>query len=193
MHKALLVVPFALLACGNVPQGELPAATGAQTAQPMSFHQLSATDIHGEPFHMESLKGHKVLVVNTASKCGYTPQYKQLEELYRRYKDSGLVVIGFPSNDFAWQEPGNEEAIAAFCEKNYGVTFPMMSKVRTKGSEQSPVYAWLTRKEQNGVLDSKVKWNFQKYLIDEEGRLVATYPSGQEPLSTPIINWVEGK
>lgn len=159
----------------------------------MKFHELAATDILGQPFDMSGLKGHKVLVVNTASECGYTPQYKQLEELYRRYKDSGLVVVGFPSNDFGGQEPGNEKTIAAFCEQNYGVTFPMMSKVHTKGSEQSPVYAWLTRKEQNGLLDSEVKWNFQKYLIDEDGKLVAMYPSAQEPLSASIINWVEGK
>lgn len=168
-------------------------ATGAQTGKHMTFHQLEAIDIHGQPFDLAGLKGHKVLVVNTASECGYTPQYKQLEELYRRYKERGLVVVGFPSNDFGGQEPGSEETILAFCERNYGVSFPLMSKVHTKGADQSPVYAWLTRKELNGVLDSEVKWNFQKYLIDEDGRLVAMYPSAQEPLSTPIINWVEGR
>ncbi len=167
--------------------------THAQESPTMSFHQLKATDINGNPFDMARLAGHKVLVVNTASECGYTPQYKQLQELYEQYKDDGLVVIGFPSNDFGKQEPGNEEAIAAFCEKNYGVTFPMMAKVHTKGPDQSPVYAWLTRKDLNGKLDSEVKWNFQKYLIDEEGRLVTVLPSAQEPLSDPVINWVENK
>lgn len=159
----------------------------------MNFHTLKAMDINGNSFDMAALKGHKVLVVNTASECGYTPQYEQLEELYQQFKGQGLVVIGFPSNDFGKQEPGDEKTIAAFCQKNYGVTFPLMSKVHTKGEQQSPVYAWLTQKERNGVLDSEVKWNFQKYLIDEQGRLVAVYPSAQEPLSDAILNWVEGK
>ncbi len=158
-----------------------------------SIHQFTATDINGHPFALQDLAGHKMLLVNTASECGYTPQYKQLQELYDRYKDKGLVVIGFPSNDFGGQEPGDEQQIAAFCSKNYGVTFPLMAKVHTKGNAQSPVYAWLTQKKLNGVLDSEVKWNFQKYLIDEQGRLVAMYPSAQEPLGEPIINWVEGK
>ncbi len=159
----------------------------------MNFHTLKAVDINGKPYDLAALKGHKVLVVNTASECGYTPQYEQLEELYRQFKDQGLVVIGFPSNDFGKQEPGDEQTIAAFCQKNYGVTFPLMSKVHTKGELQSPVYAWLTQKKLNGVLDSEVKWNFQKYLIDEQGRLVAVYPSAQEPLSDAILNWAAGK
>lgn len=189
----MAVVPLAMLACGTAPQGA-PGPTASTPTQPtMNFHQLSADDIHGRPFDMASLKGRKVLVVNTASECGFTPQYKQLEELYERYKDKGLVVVGFPSNDFGGQEPGDEKQIAAFCTKNYGVTFPMMAKVYTKGPEQSPVYAWLTQKKLNGVLDSEVKWNFQKYLIDEQGRLVAMYPSKEEPLSPEIINRVEGK
>lgn len=192
MRNAILLLPLAMLGCGSSPE---PAFTIDQSSQaaPMDFHQLSATDINGRPFDMAGLKGHKVLVVNTASECGFTPQYKQLEELYQRYKDEGLVVLGFPSNDFGGQEPGDEMEIAAFCEKNFGVTFPLMSKVSTKGEGQSPVYAWLTRKAKNGKLDSEVKWNFQKYLIDEEGRLVAMHPSAQEPLSAPIINWIEGK
>lgn len=133
------------------------------------------------------------MVVNTASECGYTPQYEQLEELYRTYKDRGLIILGFPSNDFGGQEPGTEADIAAFCRKDFGVTFPLMSKVHTNGADQSPVYAWLTSKAANGVLDSEVKWNFQKYLVDEEGRLVEMLPSAQEPLSTPVLNWLDGK
>ncbi len=159
----------------------------------MNFHDLKTIDIQGNRYDLAQLAGHKVLVVNTASECGFTPQYKQLEELYERYKDKGFMVIGFPSNDFGGQEPGNEATIGAFCQKNYGVTFPMMSKVHTKGADISPVYSWLTQKKLNGVLDSEVKWNFQKYLIDERGRLVTVYPSAQDPLSSAIINWVEGK
>ncbi len=189
----MAVVPLAVLACGTAPQGTPMQAASTPIPAPMNFHQLQANDINGRAFDMASLKGRKVLVVNTASECGFTPQYKPLEALYERYKDKGLVVIGFPSNDFGGQEPGSEEQIAAFCTKNYGVTFPMMAKVHTKGEQQSPVYAWLTQKKLNGVLDSEVKWNFQKYLIDEDGRLVAMYPSKQEPLSPEIINWVEGK
>jgi glutathione peroxidase len=193
MRRFLIILTSALFGCGagynppNPPQGPGKSPTN------MSIHQFTVTDIHGQPYDLASLKGHKVLVVNTASECGFTPQYKQLEELYETYKDRGLVVIGFPSNDFGGQEPGSEQQIAAFCRKNYGVTFPMMAKVHTKGPDQSPVYAWLTQKKRNGKLDSEVKWNFQKYLIDEEGRLVTVYPSAQEPLSDPIINWVEGK
>jgi glutathione peroxidase len=187
MRNTILILPLALFGCGI-------ATTGSTQNQPtMSFHQLKAVDINGNSYDMAQLAGHKVLVVNTASECGFTPQYKQLEELYEQYKDEGLVIIGFPSNDFGKQEPGDEKTIAEFCQKNYGVTFPMMSKVHTKGGQQNPVYAWLTQRKLNGVLDSEVKWNFQKYLIDEEGRLVTMYPSAQEPLSEAIINWVEGK
>jgi glutathione peroxidase len=158
----------------------------------MSFHDLSATDINGKPVSLSEFKGKKVLVVNTASECGYTKQYAQLQELYAMYQDKGLVVIGFPCNDFGGQEPGSEAEIATFCQKNYGVTFPMMSKISVKGDDVSPVYQWLTSKEQNGVLDAKVKWNFHKFLIDEEGRLVAEYGSGTTPLDDKILDWVKG-
>lgn len=167
------------------------AAQEKSTPETMSFHDLSAVDINGRPFSFSALKGHKVMVVNTASECGFTPQYKQLEELYGKYKAAGFIIIGFPSNDFGGQEPGDEKQIAAFCEKNFGVTFPLMAKVVTKGAGQSPVYAWLTKKSENGVLDSEVKWNFQKYLIDENGRLVEMLPSAVEPLSEPVLHWLD--
>ena len=158
----------------------------------MSFHALSATDIHGNVVSMDSFRGKKVLVVNTASECGYTRQYAQLQELYEAYKDQGLVVVGFPCNDFGGQEPGTEAQIEAFCQKNYGVTFPLMAKVHVKGKEVHPVYQWLTSKAQNGVMDETVRWNFHKFLIDEEGRLVAAYGSGTTPLDDKILNWVKG-
>jgi glutathione peroxidase len=167
-----------------MPSG--PAASAA-------FYDLSATTIDGQPYAFSQLKGHKVMVVNTASECGFTPQYKQLEELYEHYKDKGFIIVGFPSNDFGGQEPGDEHAIAQFCQKNYGVTFPMMSKVVTHGKGQSPVYAWLTQKALNGKSDSEVKWNFQKYLIDEDGHLVDVLPSAQEPTSERVLNWLDGK
>ena len=163
------------------------------TTEPMGLYTLQTTDINGKEFDLAQLKGHKVMVVNTASECGFTPQYRQLEELYVKYKDSGFLIVGFPSNDFGGQEPGDEKQIAAFCSKNYGVTFPMMSKVATKGPDQSPVYAWLTQKAKNGKLDSEVKWNFQKYLIDEQGNLVEMLPSAVEPLSDKVLNWLDDK
>lgn len=180
-----------LMSCDMVQVGPVKVPLDRPEPKPMAFYDLSTLDIQGAPFPFKELAGHKVIVVNTASECGYTPQYAQLEELYQRYKDKGLVIIGFPSNDFGGQEPGTEEQIAGFCQRNYGVTFPLMAKVSTHGKDQSPVYAWLTKKAQNGVLDSEVKWNFQKYLIDEQGRLVTVQPSAVEPLSDAIIEWIE--
>ncbi len=158
----------------------------------MSFHELSATTLSGEVIHMDQFEGRKVIVVNTASECGYTGQYQQLQELYERYKTDGLVVIGFPSNDFGGQEPGTEQEIAAFCEQNYGVTFPMMAKVSIKGDEKHAVYNWLTSKDQNGVMNATVKWNFNKFLIDERGKLVKHLPSSVAPLDDEILKWVKG-
>lgn len=158
-----------------------------------SFYALSATDINGQPFSFAQLKGHKVMVVNTASECGFTPQYKKLEELYEAYKDKGFIVIGFPSNDFGGQEPGDEKAIAAFCTENYGVTFPMMSKVVTKGDGQHPVYQWLTRKARNGAADNEVKWNFTKFLVNEDGSLHSVLGSPVGPMSEAVTGWIEGR
>ncbi len=160
-------------------------------AQTNSIHQFKVKDINGETFDMASLKGKKVLIVNTASKCGFTPQYEQLQELYEKYKDSGFMIIGFPANDFANQEPGSNAEIKEFCTMNYGVTFPMMDKISTKGDNQAPLYEWLTQKSKNGVLDSEVSWNFQKYMIDEEGKLVDFAPPKESPMSEKIIAWIE--
>ncbi len=158
-----------------------------------SFHDFKTKTLSGEAFDFSSLKGKKILIVNTASKCGNTPQYKELEALYRKYKDKGFVVIAFPANNFMNQEPGTAEEIAEFCEINYGVTFPLMQKISVKGKDQDPIYAWLTNKSKNGKLDSEVKWNFQKYLIDEDGQLVGVIPPKESPHSEKIINWIEGK
>ena len=141
-------------------------------SQNKSFHDFQAKTIDGEMFNFSSLKGKKVLVVNTASKCGLTKQYKLLQELYDEYGGDDFTIVGFPSNDFMKQEPGTNGEIKAFCQKNYGVTFLMMEKVPVKGSKAHPVYKWLTQKEQNGVLDAPMKWNFQKFMIDENGKLL---------------------
>jgi glutathione peroxidase len=158
-----------------------------------SFHDFVVTDIQGNPFPLSQLKGKKVLIVNTASKCGFTPQYEQLEKLYQEYGKNGFIVIGFPSNNFFRQEPGSNDDILAFCQKNYGVSFPMMSKISVKGQDMHPLYKWLTKKELNGRMNSNVTWNFQKYLIDEEGELIGMVVPKKSPYSPEIVTWLEGR
>jgi glutathione peroxidase len=162
------------------------------TAQ-KNFHQFEVKDIQGKTVKMSDFKGKKILVVNVASKCGFTPQYSELQELYMKYKDSSFVIIGFPANNFLGQEPGTNEEIVQFCSLNYGVTFPMMSKISVKGKDMAPVYKWLTEKNLNGVADAPVKWNFQKFMIDENGNFVDFLSPKESPMSEKITNWIEGK
>jgi glutathione peroxidase len=137
-----------------------------------SIHQFTMTSIDGDEVRLDQYKGKVVLIVNVASKCGLTPQYKDLQALYTEKESEGLVILGFPANNFGQQEPGTDTEIESFCTKNYGVNFPMFSKISVKGDDMDPLYQFLTEKDQNGVLDSSVKWNFQKYLIDKNGVLV---------------------
>lgn len=160
------------------------------TSGTKSLHDFKVKTLEGENFDLASLKGKKVLVVNTASECGYTPQYKDLQALYEKYNSKNFTIIGFPCNDFGGQEPGTSSDIKAFCKMNYGVTFPMMEKVSIS---TSPVYQWLTSKSQNGVLDATVKWNFNKFLIDENGKVVKHLASSVKPMDAEITNWIEGK
>ncbi len=146
--------------------------------------------IKGNDIDLAAFKGKKILLVNTASACGLTPQYKQLEELNENFKDK-LQVIGLPCNDFAGQEPGTENEIAQFCEVNYGISFPLTSKVKIKGDAPDAIYQFLTKKELNGFADSEVAWNFQKYLVDESGYLTAVFGPQTEPLSDDILNAIE--
>ncbi|MFA8435126.1 MAG: glutathione peroxidase [Marinifilaceae bacterium] len=155
-----------------------------------SLYDFKVTTIDGKPFDLSQLKGKKVLIVNTASKCGLTPQYKDLESLYKQYNQNNFIIIGFPANNFMNQEPGSDKEIKEFCSKNYGVSFPMMSKISVKGKDIHPLYSWLTQKSQNGKMDSKVKWNFQKYLIDEKGQLVDVVFPREKPTSDKIVNWI---
>ena len=164
-------------------------STEAQT----SFYDLKTKTIDGKEFKFSELKGKKVMIVNTASKCGYTPQYEDLEKLYQAYKDKNFVIIGFPANNFGHQEPGTNEEIKEFCTKNYGVSFPIMEKISVKGDDMDPIYKWLTEKALNGKMDSSVRWNFQKYLIDENGNLVEMVDSKVKPMDDKIVNWVNGK
>ena len=157
-----------------------------------SIHQFTVKDIEGNDFAFSSLKGKKVMVVNTASKCGLTPQYEKLEALYEKYKEQGFVIVGFTANDFMSQEPGSNDEIKSFCQKNYGVSFPMMSKISVKGKDMSSVYHFLTEKSRNGLEDNNVKWNFQKYLIDENGYLVKVISPKTSPVDPSITSWIEG-
>ena len=161
-------------------------------AQSSGFYDFKVKTLEGKDFDFATLKGKKVMVVNTASKCGFTPQYKDLEEVYQKYQDD-LIIIGFPANNFMSQEPGSAEEIRKFCTANYGVTFPMMAKISVKGDDMAPIYKWLTSKAKNGVMDSEVKWNFQKYLIDEKGNLVDVVYSKEKPTSDKVIAWISSK
>jgi len=157
-----------------------------------SIYQFSVEDLYGEIFDFSKLKGKKIMIVNTASKCGLTPQYKALQSLYEKFSETDFVIVGFPANNFLWQEPGTNEEIAEFCAQNYGVTFPMMGKVSVVGSNQHPIYSFLTKKKLNGSIDSMVTWNFQKFLIDENGYVVKSISPRRQPDDEEIINWING-
>lgn len=156
-----------------------------------SIYQFVVFDINEKPFDFSKLKGKKLMIVNTASKCGYTPQYDELQKLYEKYVTKGFVIIGFPANNFRNQEPGTNAEIAEFCKLNYGVTFPMMEKISVKGDDMHPIYQYLTQKSKNGVEDSEVGWNFQKYLINKDGMLEKVVKTKVSPLDAEIISWIE--
>lgn len=157
-----------------------------------TLYDFTVKTIDGADFDLASLKGKKVLVVNTASKCGNTPQYEDLQKLYETYGGDDFTIIGFPANNFMRQEPGTDAEIKEFCTTNYGVTFPMMSKISVKGDDIHPLYKWLTSKEENGVIDAPVKWNFQKFMIDENGNVVGYVAPGDNPFDEKILNWIKG-
>ncbi|MEO7524034.1 MAG: glutathione peroxidase [Ferruginibacter sp.] len=152
-----------------------------------TIYGFKVAALDGNTIDFASFKGKKILIVNTASECGYTPQYKELEELYEKYKGK-LVIVGFPANNFGGQEPGTNNEIKAFCTKNYGVTFPMAAKVSVKGDDTAPIYQWLKQKDKNGVLDADIQWNFNKFLLDENGKMIAYFPSKVTPMSTEIVS-----
>ncbi|MBI3501704.1 MAG: glutathione peroxidase [Bacteroidetes bacterium] len=155
-----------------------------------SFYDFKAKDLEGNDVDLHKYKGKKILVVNVASECGYTPQYKELEWLYKNYKDSNFVILGFPCNDFGGQEPGTPAEIKSFCSKNYGVTFPLMAKIDVKGKDIAPIYSWLQKKEENGMQDNDVKWNFNKFLIGRNGEWQGYYPSKIKPDDKIITDWI---
>ncbi len=158
-----------------------------------NIYQFKVEDIEGNDFDFSALRGKKIMIVNTASKCGLTPQYKDLQLLYEKYSKDNFVIIGFPANNFGSQEPGTNNEIATFCERNYGVSFPIMGKISVKGDDMHPIYKFLTQKAKNGLVDSEVEWNFQKYLINEKGELDNVISPRVLPTDDSIINWIENK
>ncbi|MDA0728701.1 MAG: glutathione peroxidase [Bacteroidetes bacterium] len=194
MMNTFLIV-LVLVGVGALVAWKAFNANHHYTPQPAmaSFHDLVATTLEGDEFAFDQLAGKRVLIVNTASKCGFTPQYESLETLHQRYGDQGLVILGFPCNQFGKQEPGSSDDIRSFCSKNYGVSFQMMEKIDVKGDNQHSVYAWLTRKELNGAGDHSVRWNFHKFLVNEQGELVAALGSGADPLGDEILSFAAGR
>lgn len=154
-----------------------------------SIHTFKIESLDGKTINFADYKGKKILIVNVASECGYTKQYAQLQELYELHNEK-LVIIGFPSNDFGGQEPGTAAEIQEFCSSKFGVTFPLTTKVNIKSNPVHPIYDWLTQKSRNGVLDATVKWNFNKFLINENGVLEKALPSSVTPLDEEILNWI---
>jgi glutathione peroxidase len=178
MKKSLTIGAIILMLCG-----------GKTMAQ--SLYDFTMDDIDGKSVPLKTFAGKVALVVNVASKCGFTPQYKGLEELYKKYKDKGLVVLGFPSNNFFFQEPGNNAEIKQFCSLTYNVTFPMFSKISVKGGKQAPLYKWLTEQKTQPEGSGNITWNFNKFLVDRKGRSVYRFGSKTEPLSKELVETVE--
>ncbi|TDE01758.1 glutathione peroxidase [Flavobacterium hiemivividum] len=194
MKKIIVLACASLLLCGNLSQAQSKKANKIISENPMSkqkIYQFKVEDLSGNEFDFASLKGKKIMIVNTASKCGLTPQYKDLEAIYKEYQVKGFVIVGFPANNFASQEPGTNEEIATFCQQNYGVSFPMMDKVSVKGDDMCALYQFLTQKSKNGLQDSEVAWNFQKYLINENGELDKVIAPKTLPTDASVIDWIK--
>jgi glutathione peroxidase len=190
---SLFIAVLILSSFQNQAQNNTKAMETQKPVQSQTIYQFKVTDLYGKEFDFSTLKGKKLLIVNTASECGLTPQYKDLETIYKNYKDLNFVIVGFPANNFGSQEPGSNEQIAKFCQMNYGVTFPMMSKISVKGKDIHEVYKFLTQKDKNGLQDSQVEWNFQKYLINEEGKLIKVLSPRVLPTDSEIVDWINGK
>ncbi|WP_431357419.1 glutathione peroxidase [Hymenobacter nitidus] len=196
MKAACLLLLGASTACGLSSTTTTPSTpstptssmttSAPETAARGSVYDFSVKTIDGKEVSLSQYKGKKLLIVNVASECGYTPQYKELEELYKKHGDR-VVVLGFPANNFGGQEPGSNEQIATFCEKNFGVTFPMFAKVSVKGDDTAPLYQFLADKTKNGAISDAPDWNFCKYLVNEQGQVVGFYPSKVKPMSDELV------
>ncbi|WP_114751008.1 glutathione peroxidase [Pleomorphovibrio marinus] len=196
MNKLFTMIALLSLGCSAGNSSERVSNTDMQEASIIkinedkmieSIYEVKMNDIDGEEVDFSTFKGKKLLLVNVASKCGYTPQYEGLQELHEKHGDK-LVVMGFPANNFGGQEPGSLEEIKSFCSSTYGVTFPMFEKISVKGVDKHPLYRWLSDKEMNGWNNTEPSWNFCKYLIDEEGKLVKFFPSSVKPMDQEILS-----
>ncbi|CAI9429439.1 Glutathione peroxidase [Candidatus Ornithobacterium hominis] len=194
-HLITIVSCIILFSCekkqSNQSTPEIAEIQETEPKEKLSFFDFTVKDIDGNDFDLKQLKGKKILVVNTASECGFTSQYEDLQKLYEAYKNQNFTVIGFPANDFGEQEPGDNQKIKQFCTQQFKVTFPMMSKISVIGEEQHPLYQFLTQKNKNGKMDSEVKWNFQKYLINPDGSLAEVYYSKTNPMDEEIQSWIK--
>jgi len=184
-------IHFTLVFLGSILAGVACATVKGAENAPGSFYDFVMKDIDGKSVPLSSYKGKVLLVVNVASQCGYTPQYRGLEALYRKYKSRGFMIIGFPANNFGHQEPGTDTEIKTFCTKTYDVTFDLFSKISVKGSDQHPLYRFLTSTGTNPEYSGEVKWNFQKYLLDRKGRIVGKFASAVEPSSSELTSAIE--
>ncbi|MFC4262630.1 glutathione peroxidase [Ferruginibacter yonginensis] len=185
MYKIFIAV-LALISC-QAAQNQPNQTNNIMSNTTATIHQFSVPALNGSTINFADFKGKKILIVNTASECGYTPQYKELQQLYTQYQQK-LVIVGFPANNFGAQEPGSNATIQTFCEKNYGVTFPMAAKISVKGDDMAPIYKWLTSKAHNQVMDASITWNFNKFLLDENGVLLQKFDSDVTPLSSTITS-----
>lgn len=194
MKKILIVFAIIAFACTSSVQKQKPDSNQITSLEQLlmekSIYDFKMKDINGEEVDFSKFKGQKLLLVNVASKCGYTPQYADLQKLHEAHGDK-VTIIGFPANNFGGQEPGTNEEIKQFCSENYGVTFKMMDKVSVKGSDKDPLYRWLSDKDLNGWNDKEPSWNFCKYLINENGELVKFFPSSVKPMDEEIIKLIE--
>lgn len=193
MKKTLIIacMSLSLSACQFLKTSKEPESTIENSAEIKNLYEFTVKDIDGNDFNFSDLKGKKIMIVNTASKCGFTPQYADLEELYQKYKNHNFTIVGFPSNNFKGQEPGSNTEIKKFCTSNFNVSFPMMSKIDVVGENQAPIYQFLTQKSKNGVIDAPVEWNFQKFLINEDGSVARVYYSRVKPTDAEIMKWIE--
>ena len=183
----LVVATIMMMSCAQVQNNSTVTNMSTnEMATATSIHSFTVKALDGSNINFADYKGKKILVVNTASECGYTGQYKDLQALYDKYKEK-LVIVGFPANNFGGQEPGSNEEIKTFCTKNYGVSFPMAEKISVKGNDIAPIYQWLTTKAKNGVLDASIKWNFNKFLLNEKGEILLKFDSGTNPMSEDIV------
>lgn len=191
MKKLIILLTLSLIFASACTSKNNKIGQDQNNKTSKSLHNFIVKDIDNKAFDMSTLKGKKVLVVNVASKCGLTPQYEQLEALYQKYKDRNFSIIGFPSDNFKGQEFESNEEIKSFCSLNYGVTFPIMSRVDVIGEKQIPLFRWLTHQTENGKMDIEVQWNFQKFMIDENGNLVDFLSPRELPDSQKLIDWIE--